>query len=143
LPYETPADPRLKPRAVLGFGAVFGCPGALDDVLDLGCGTGVQLAQAGPEMTGRLVGADLSRENCRHTEEKLEAFGDRVWIHCGDILDLNPEELGQFDLIYAVGLIYAVPPAVRAQALALIGACLKPGGVALISHYAGALPAAR
>src|SRR5436190_22788426 len=88
LPYEAPADPRLRPRSVLGFGAVFGCPGALGDVLDLGCGTGVQLEEAGEEMTGRLVGADLSQENCRRAGERLAPFGARVRIHGGDILDI-------------------------------------------------------
>jgi SAM-dependent methyltransferase len=141
--YETPADPHLTPRRVLGFGAVFHCPGAFGDVLDLGCGRGLQLLQAAPEMAGRLVGADLSRENCRQARARLAPFGARAQIHCGDVLDLTPEALGQFDLIYAIGLVFAVPPAVRAHVLSLIGACLRPGGVALISHYAGKVARAR
>jgi SAM-dependent methyltransferase len=141
--YETPADPHLAPHMVLGFGAVFGCPGALGDVLDLGCGAGVQLAQAGAEMTGRLVGADISEEHCRRARERLAPFGARAQLHCGDILDLTPDSLGRFDLIYAIGFVFAVPPEIRAHALALIGACLRPGGVALISHYAGAMARTR
>jgi SAM-dependent methyltransferase len=137
--YALPADPYLRPRVLLGFGAVFGCPGALGDVLDLGCGAGVQLAQAGAEASGRLVGVDLSGENCRRARERLAPLGDRVRIHHGDLIDMAPEALGQFDLIHAVGLVFAVPPAVRAHVLGLIGACLRPGGVALISHYAGTM----
>jgi SAM-dependent methyltransferase len=141
--YETPADPFLAPRVLLGFGGVFGCPGALGDVLDLGCGAGVQLAQAGAETTGRIVGVDISEEHCRRAREKLTPFGARAQIHGGDILDLTPGTLGQFDLIYAIGFVFAVPPEVRAHALALIGACLKPGGVALVSHYAGGMARTR
>lgn len=141
--YETHADPFLAPRVVLGFGGVFGCPGALEDVLDLGCGAGVQLAQAGAEMTGRIVGADISHEHCRRARERLTPFGSRAQIHSGDILDLTPEALGQFDLIYAIGFVFAVPPEIRAHALALIGACLRPGGVALVSHYAGSMARTR
>jgi SAM-dependent methyltransferase len=137
--YETHADPFLAPRVLLGFGGVFGCPGALGDVLDLGCGAGVQLAQAGAEMTGRIVGADISQAHCRRAQENLAAFGSRMDIKCGDILDLTPEALGQFDLIYAIGFVFAVPPDIRKHALALIGACLRPGGVALVSHYAGGM----
>jgi SAM-dependent methyltransferase len=137
--YETHADPHLAPRMVLGFGGVFGCPGALGDVLDLGCGAGVQLAQAGTEMTGRIVGADISQAHCGRAGKKLTPFGARAQLHCGDILDLTPEALGKFDLIYAIGLVFAVPSEIRAHALALIGACLRPGGVALISHYAGGM----
>jgi len=143
LPYETPDDPALRPRTLLGFGGVFGCAGAFADVLDLGCGTGVQLAAAAQEMEGRLTGVDLSRANCRRAEERLAPFGARVRLHEADLLDLDAEALGRFDLIYAVGLVFAVPPAVRAHVLRLIGACLKPGGVALITHYGGMLPEAR
>jgi SAM-dependent methyltransferase len=141
--YEPPADPWLRPRVLLGFGAVFGCPGGLGDVLDLGCGAGVQLAEAGRETGGRLVGIDLSLANCRRAEAALAPFGDRVRLHCGDLLDFSSEALGQFDLIHAVGLVFAVPPEVRSHVLALIRACLKPGGVALVSHYAGAMSRSR
>jgi SAM-dependent methyltransferase len=141
--YETPADPFLAPRVLLGFGGVFGCPGALGDVLDLGCGAGIQLAQAAAEMTGRVVGADISQEHCRRARENLAPFGARAQIECRDILDLTPEAVGRFDLIYAIGFVFAVPPQVRRHALALIGACLKPGGVVLISHYAGSMARTR
>jgi SAM-dependent methyltransferase len=143
LPYEAQDDPGLNPRAVLGFGGVFGCAGALGDVLDLGCGTGGQLESAARETTGRLVGVDLSVENCRRARERLAPLGERAVIHHADFVDMMPGALGSFDLIYAVGLVFAVPPPVRAHALALIGACLRPGGVAVICHYDGPLMAAR
>lgn len=143
LPYETPDDPGLWPRALLGFGGAFGCAGAMEDVLDLGCGTGVQLAAAAQQMSGSVTGVDLSRANCRRAGERLAPFGARVRIHHADLLDLDAAALGRFDLIYAVGLVFAVPPAVRAHVLTLIAACLKPGGVALISHYGGMMPEAR
>ena len=143
LPYETPDDPNLHPRALLGFGGVFGCVGAGGDVLDLGCGTGVQLAAAGGEMPGRLLGVDLSEGNCTAARARLAPYGERAHIQCADLLDLTPQGLGQFDLIYAVGVIFALPEPVRHHALDLIGACLKPGGVALITHYGGAMSALR
>jgi len=141
--YETPDDPGLRPAAVLGFGGIFGCGGPGGDVLDLGCGPGVQLTAAGEDMPGRLVGVDLSEGNCRLARERLSRFGARAEVHCADLLDLTPESLGRFDLVYAVGLVFAVPAPVRRHALALIGACLAPGGVALISHYGGAMAALR
>jgi len=143
LPYEAPDNPALRPTALLGFGGVFGCAAELRDVLDLGCGTGIQLRTAGEDMSGRLVGVDLSQGNCNLARARLDGLGERVEIHQADMLDLTPQALGRFDLIYATGVVYAVPEPVRHHALRLIGDCLKPGGVVLVSHYGGAVHSLR
>ena len=138
------ADDALDPDRVLGLGAVYGAAGTRrGDVLDLGCGSGIQLARAAQQMQGRLVGVDLSAESCKMARIKLAPLGTRADIVHADFLDLAPETLGQFDFIYNIGVIFVVPPEVRNRIIQLIGKCLKPGGVAVLGYYAGSLDTLR
>ena len=138
--YAPAPEPMLDLERLFGLGVLYGCePLGAPDVLDIGCGAGVQLERAAAQTAGRLVGTDISKAACAEAERKLGGYADRTRILAADLLDLEPETLGRFDAIYCVGVLYVVPPAVRRQILRLIGACLKPGGVAVISYYAGGL----
>ncbi len=142
MPFDSEAIPGIDPVRVLGVGALYGAAPAGDsfDILDLGCGTGVQMARLGGLTKGRIVGADLSVSACAAARARCAAFGSRVEVICGDLLDLEPARLGQFDLIYNVGVLYVTPPEVQRHVLSLMASCLKPGGVALLSYYAGTAP---
>jgi SAM-dependent methyltransferase len=145
-PQVVEAVEALEPPSVLGLAAVYGCvpdAGSDFDVLDLGCGTGTQLFQAGIHSRGRLVGADISDVACQRARERCAKYGDRVEIVCANFLDLAPEALGKFDLIYCLGVIFLTPAIVQQRILDLIGQCLKPGGAVLINYYAGSLPMIR
>ena len=133
----------LDAERVFGQAALFGRLDRPTDVLDLACGTGVQLARIATQLEGRVVGTDISPEPTRIAAERLTPFGERAQILCADLLELDPASLGQFDLIYNIGVIYVTPPAVQRKILELIGQCLRPGGVAVISYHAGSLPALR
>jgi SAM-dependent methyltransferase len=122
-----------------GVAALFGSKRVVKDVLDLGCGAGGQLAVAASQAKGRLVGVDLSGSSCAKARERLAEFGDRVDIRNADLLDLDPADLGQFDLVYLNGVYYVAPLAVQARLLEVIGRVLRPGGLAVISYYAGAV----
>jgi SAM-dependent methyltransferase len=139
--YDPAPLPLLDVKRVFAFAGLFGKVRAPRDVLDLGCGTGVQLQSAGSQVPGLLVGADLSGSACERARSRLESFGSRAVVHCADLQDLVPDQLGDFDLIYCIGVIFITPPPVRAKILDLIGRCLRPGGVAVISYYAGGVPA--
>ena len=141
--YDPSANPLIDVDRLFGQAALFGTLGKPVDVLDLACGTGVQLMRIADQVSGRLVGTDISPEPARMARERLAAFGDRAKIICGDLLDMNADDLGQFDLIYNIGVIYVTPPAVQRKILELIGKCLRPGGVAVLSYHAGSLPAIR
>jgi len=142
VPYDPPASPGLDPEHILAVAKPYrlGRDTRAIDVLDLGCGTGNQLERVGGLTTGRLVGTDLSRSAYALTTARTAQFGTRAQIICADMLDLTAETLGTFDLIYHVGVLYVTPPPVQRHILELIGRCLKPGGVALISYYAGTVP---
>jgi len=138
--YVPAADPMLDLERVIGLGALYGCgPGGAPDVLDVGCGAGVQLERAAGQTTGALVGTDISRAACAAAKLRLAPHPGRSRIIASDILDLEPEALGRFDVVYCVGVLYVAPAPVRRRILELIGACLKPGGVAVISYYAGGM----
>jgi len=143
VPYEMPPPYQLDPDLLLGFGALYGDGRPLHDVLDLGCGSGLQLARAGEIADGRLVGIDLSGDAVALAKSRCERFGRRADVRQADLLDLTSEALGQFDVIYNLGVIYVAPPEVRAHLIRLISECLRPGGVATISYYAGGLPMVR
>jgi SAM-dependent methyltransferase len=140
LPYDCHPDPELDPERVLGLAALYGCAadaGADIDVLDLGCGTGTQLERVGALTGGKLVGVDISREACARARQRCAKYSERARIVCADFLDLEPEDLGRFDLIYNIGVIFITPPAIRQNVLSLTAGCLKPGGAAALSYYAG------
>ncbi len=141
--YDPVANPLLDIDRIFGQAALFGELGKPVDVLDLACGTGVQLARIADQVSGRLVGTDISPEPARLAQERLTQYGARAEVLCCDLLDVDPEALGQFDLIYNIGVIYVVPPAVQRKIIDLIGKCLRPGGVAVLSYHAGSLPAIR
>ncbi len=139
-PFDAPPIAGIDPEAVFGMAALYGVapPKKHFDVLDLGCGTGAQLEHVATSTEGRVVGTDLSRSACDHAATRCAKFGARCRVVCADFLDLDPNQLGQFDLIYNVGVLYVTPPDVQKHILDLIADCLKPGGVAVISYYFGA-----
>jgi SAM-dependent methyltransferase len=128
---------------ICGLASIFGSVRRPLDVLDIGCGTGVTLARAAQHVEGRLVGTDISPVACGRARQRLETYGARATVLCRDILDLTPEDLGEFDVIYVVGVIYVTPDEVRRKIVDLIGRCLRPGGVVQISYYSGTVPALR
>jgi SAM-dependent methyltransferase len=140
VPYDAAAIAAIDPERVFGLAALYGevAPGPDIDVLDLGCGAGAQLERLAGLTTGRVIGTDLSQSGCARAAERTARFGERCRVIRADFLDLDADALGRFDLIYHVGVLYVTPPEVQQRILALIAACLKPGGVAVISHYFGA-----
>ncbi len=133
----------VDPDRVFGQAAMFGEVGRPVDVLDLACGTGAQLLRVAEKVTGRLVGVDISPGPICIAQERLAPYGSRADVRCADLLETDAASLGQFDLIYNIGVIYATPPAVQRRILDLIGQCLRPGGVAVISWHSGGAPALR
>jgi SAM-dependent methyltransferase len=143
-PYDTISThySELDPERVLGLGALYGCAGdasGIIDILDLGCGGGTQIERVGALTGGKLVGVDISREACGRARQRCAKYGDRARIICADFLDLDPDDLGSFDLIYNIGVIFVTPPEIQQSILNLIGGCLKPAGVAVLSYYTGGI----
>ena len=64
----------------------------------------VKLAQAG---FGRVQGIEARRAHVDDSRLMAEIYGlDRLSFHQGDIHELDSEELGQFDVVLMMGLLY-------------------------------------
>ncbi len=140
MPYDGGAAQALGLGALRGAAAALGLepsPGPVLDVLDIGCGAAAQLFAAAQHSPGRMVGIDASADTCARARARGAHLGERWRILHGDAASVSAGELGQFDVIYLVGTAYVMPPPARAAALDLLARCLRPGGVAVVTAYAG------
>ncbi|MCW3060313.1 MAG: trans-aconitate 2-methyltransferase [Capsulimonas sp.] len=93
-------------------------------VIDYGCGTG----SATPflqEILGpsRVIGLDVSHKSLQVASAEYGQSG-ASFFHCDEY-----EPTGEADVVYCNGTFHHVPPAERAQVMAYIFRCLKPGGI--------------
>jgi methyltransferase-like protein/ubiquinone/menaquinone biosynthesis C-methylase UbiE len=126
------------PDFVATKATIFGmtpAPPARCRVLELGCGTGVNLlamAQALPE--SRFVGIDLSPGQIASGRAVAEALGLRnIRLTAQSILDVD-DSFGAFDYIICHGVYSWVPPQVQDRILAICQRHLAPQGVAYVSY---------
>lgn len=142
VPYDEPASPGLDPEKIFALAARYGQPRDHRDIdtLDLGCGAGAQLERVASLTMGKVVGTDLSQVAYERALARTARFGSRCRVLRADVMDVDADDLGRFDLIYHIGVLYVTPQAVQRHLLGLIADCLKPGGVAVISYYAGTGP---
>lgn len=77
--------------------------------IDLACNEGWfshRLLEWGAE---RVLGVDIREDNMRRAKLIRDHFGiapDRLSFRQADVLELEAEELGQFDVVFVLGLIY-------------------------------------
>jgi 2-polyprenyl-3-methyl-5-hydroxy-6-metoxy-1,4-benzoquinol methylase len=77
--------------------------------LDLACNEGWFSHQLLGWGAGEVVGIDVREHNIYRAELLREHFGlspERLSFRCADVFDLDPEQLGQFDVVLMLGLIY-------------------------------------
>ncbi|MCC6540227.1 MAG: class I SAM-dependent methyltransferase [Bryobacterales bacterium] len=107
-------------------------------MLELGCGDGASVIAFAYAMPGsRFVGVDLAARPVEIGQERIRALGlANCELRQGDVMDLDAAALGEFDYIFAHGLISWVPDAVRDRVLDLCRACLAPQGILYLSYNA-------
>lgn len=139
LTYETNPFPETHPGNLAALGRLFGVQTPLAQqcrVLELGSATGgniIPMAWRLPH--SEFVGVELSAPQVAIGQAVIEALGlGNIRLDVGDILELDPAQLGQFDYIIAHGVYSWVPTAVREKILALARDCLTPNGIAYISY---------
>lgn len=117
-----------------------------EDVLDLGCGSGLMLLGAAQRLTtGTATGIDLWRsvdqagstpDRCRDNARRL-GVTDRITLVDGDMTDL-PFPDASFDLVTACLSIHNLhPDARREQTIREAARVLRPGGRLAIIDMAG------
>lgn len=142
--YPSGVNALQTPDRIRAAGLLHGWRGpdpATASILEIGCGDGYNLmgiAAVSPQ--ARCVGFDLSRTAIARGRDVLTLSGlANVELAVGDIATY-PLAGERYDYIVCHGVYTWIPDVVRQPLLDLVGARLKPGGVAYISF--DALPAA-
>ncbi len=139
MPYGNLTHTFSAPENIATVASLFGVPGpevATARVLDLGCAAGFNLVPFALRNPGaRCVGVDLSGVQIAQGIEAARKIGlGNLELIEADLLEIEPEKLGQFDYIIAHGLYSWVPPAVQQAMFDIITRCLAPEGVAYVSY---------
>jgi protein-L-isoaspartate O-methyltransferase len=111
-------------------------------VMEIGGGDGINLISMALQSPGsEFLSFDLADEATQRGRALLARTGlSNVALETMDIMTV-PKEVGSFDYIIAHGVYAWVPEAVRQGIMALIGRCLAPQGIAMVSY--NALPGCR
>ncbi|MBI2765246.1 MAG: methyltransferase regulatory domain-containing protein [Chloroflexi bacterium] len=138
VPYPAMSIAYTHPDWMAVVAALFGVDGAPAGacrVLELGCGSGMNLIPMASGLPGStFLGIDYTR---RHIEEADAAVAEiglaNIRFAHADILsyDFSGRE---FDYIVCHGVYSWVPEAVRERVLAIFEECLAPDGVAYLSY---------
>ncbi len=139
MPYGNLTHTFSAPENIATVAGLFGVPApapATARVLDLGCATGFNLIPFALRNPGaRCVGVDLSGVQIASGIEAAAKIGvANLSLIEADLLQVDPQTLGQFDYIIAHGLYSWVPPAVQQAMFDIIARCLAPDGVAYVSY---------
>lgn len=118
-------------QGLLPFVRVASCP----SILDVGCGTGINLFEASRVLAPcrRLVGVDLSPGMVNVARRKAAAYGVSAVFSVGDAQALDVED-GAFDLVICNSAYHWFPD--RARAIAELARALRPGGQLVIASLA-------
>lgn len=110
-------------------------PQASGDVLELGCGGGINMEFYDPARVARFSGLDPSPELLAMSRAAAQARGIDADIR-GGIGEAMPFESGRFDTVVTTFTLCSV--ADPAAVLAEIRRVLKPGGIALFLEHGSA-----
>jgi SAM-dependent methyltransferase len=104
-------------------------------VLELGCAGGLNLVALAEQNPGaRLSGIDLSAGQIDEAAALAAASGvTNATFRQGDIMEM-PVEPESYDIILCHGVLSWVGPAVQERIFEILGGCLAPGGIALLSY---------
>ena len=77
-----------------------------ESVLDVGCNAGFYAVELKRRGAGRVLGVDSQRNLVRQAAFVRDALGLDIEYRRASVYDLDPRELGQFDVTLALGLVY-------------------------------------
>ncbi len=138
LPFVSLSCRESHPDGLEALGRLFGfgpAPANSCRVLEIGCGTGVNLLAMAETLPGsRFVGFDLSGVQIGLGRKMASAAGlENVQFEQLDLCD-TPETLGEFDYILCNGVYSWVPEPVQVSLLKTVRRHLAPDGLAFVSY---------
>lgn len=138
MPFSSLSCRESHPAGLEAIGRLFGfgpAPAHSCRVLEIGCGTGVNLLAMAETLPGsRFVGFDLSGVQIGLGRQLASAAGlENVQLEQLDLCD-TPDALGEFDYILCNGVYSWVPEPVQARLLNAVRRHLGPDGLAFVSY---------
>jgi len=106
-------------------------------ILDLGCGPGNwsrRLGQHGHEVVGIDLSEAVIEFACAHTPPEV----DNVQFLVGDILEIVPDELGTFDIVFFGGVLHHMSPGEISKIIGFLPRFLTAGGYIIAVEWNGA-----
>ncbi len=98
-------------------------------VLEIGCGNSVWLPYLSRAANVRVSGIDYSEKGCELARRRLKLEGINGDIFCEDIFGIGPDDVGQYDLVFSLGVVEHFADLDRV--LSKLMEFVKPGGVLL------------
>ena len=75
-------------------------------ILEIGCGNSVWLPYLASQYGfTKVAGMDYSQPGCELAQQRLKAQGVAGEIYCRDLWTTSPEEVGQYDFVYSMGVV--------------------------------------
>jgi SAM-dependent methyltransferase len=134
LPRQGPGDDESTLRALAMCTELPDCP----DVLDVGCGPGMQTVALARAMSGAITACDTWEEFLDQLRERAAEAGvrDRINVMQGDMTDL-PFGPDSFDLIWSEGAAYIMG---ISEAFTAWRQFLRPRGYIVVTEIAWLVP---
>jgi 2-polyprenyl-3-methyl-5-hydroxy-6-metoxy-1,4-benzoquinol methylase len=103
--------------------------------LDIGCGSGLHSLSALKLGAARVVAVDLDPQSVVTAQKVLEHFAaDAQWeVHVRSVFDLDPQQMGTFDVVYAWGSLHHTGALEEAWQRA--ARMVAPGGILIVAVY--------
>jgi len=77
-----------------------------NSILEIGCGDSVILPFVANQCGAKTVaGIDYEPTGCELAGRRLEAAGVSGRVYCRDVFQIQPGDVGEFDMVFSLGLI--------------------------------------
>jgi 2-polyprenyl-3-methyl-5-hydroxy-6-metoxy-1,4-benzoquinol methylase len=74
-------------------------------LLEVGCGNSTWLPYLALRTGATVAGIDYSDGGCEMARERLRTHEVEGQVWCGDLFQLKPEDVGQYDFVFSLGLV--------------------------------------
>ena len=134
--YSGLIDEEKVAEAIRGLERLAGAGGLVGkSFLDVGCGSGLHSLAALKLGAARVMGVDLDPHSVATTREVLSKLAPpQTWdVREQSVFAITPQEIGQFDVVYAWGSLHHTGNMYEAMRRAT--AMVAPGGIFIVALY--------